>query len=144
MTHEEVKNRFSELLEESLSESETRDIESHLDECGECREAWDDFRKTFESFRVMVGAKAPPRLAERIKKRIYRRSRGKFFQEPFPLLFRVPYELFSLVLILVALIMFMVLSGIYDVGVDQSPKDGGQDEMEQIVDETPGTGDPLE
>ena len=144
MTHEEVKNRFSELLEESLPESETREIESHLDECGECREAWDDFRKTFESFRVLVGTKAPPRLAERIKKRIYRRSRGRFFQEPFPLLFRVPYELFSLVIIIAALIMFMVLSGIYDVDVDKSPKDGGHDEMEEVVDETLDTDDPVE
>ena len=144
MTHEEVKNRFSELLEKSLSESEIREIESHLDECGECREAWGDFRKTFESFRAMVGVKAPSRLAERIKKRIYRRSRGKFFQEPFPLIYRVPYELFSLILILAALIMFMVLSGITDVGVDQSPKDGGQDEMEEIVDVAPETDGPVE
>lgn len=134
MDHDEVKNRFSELLDEDLPESEARKIRGHLDECRECQRAWDEFRKTFKSFRHVAPSEAPPYLVDHVKKKIRRRSRGRFYEDQAPLLYRVPYEAFSLIIIIIALMMFMLLSGLSIVAFDDISKDADIDTIEEIMD----------
>jgi predicted anti-sigma-YlaC factor YlaD len=135
MNHEEVRSRFSELLDGELPEEEARVIHGHLEECEECRKAWDEFRVAFESLRSVVMTEAPPYLAERIKRRIHRRSRGRFFGEAPPIMYRVPYEIFSLIIILIALIMFMLLSGLNMVAEETISEDAEADRVEEIEQE---------
>lgn len=136
MNHEEVKSRFSELFDGELPEGDARSIHGHLEECEECRSAWDEYRVTFENLRSVVKTEAPPYLAERIKRRIHRRSRGRFFSEPPSLMYRVPYEIFSLIIILIALIMFMLLSGLNMVAEERISEDADAgDRVEEMEDE---------
>jgi predicted anti-sigma-YlaC factor YlaD len=132
MSHEEVKNRFSELLDGELPEEEVRSIQGHLEACEECRSAWEEFRSTFENLRSVIKTEAPPYLAERIKRRIHRRSRGRFYGESPSLLYRVPYEIFSLIIILIALIMFMLLSGLNRVAEENLSEDADADRVEEV------------
>jgi len=135
MNHEEVKSRFSELLDGELPDEENRSVHGHLEECEDCRSAWDEFRVTFESLRSVVKTEAPAYLAERIKRRIHRRSRGRFFGETPALMYRVPYEIFSLIIILIALIMFMLLSGLNMVAEETISKDADAERVEEIVEQ---------
>ncbi len=132
MNHDDVRSRFSELLDGALLEPEAKEVGRHMDECRECREAWDEFKGTFEIFRSVAKTEAPPYLVERIKKRIHRRSRGRFFaSESVPLLFRVPYEVFSLIIILMALLLFLLMSQLLVIGPDDISRDADADRMEQ-------------
>ena len=132
MTHEEVKNRFSELLEGEVAGPDDREIRGHLEGCEECRRAWDEFRQTFQTFKSAAKSEAPPYLVDRIKHKIHRRSRGRFFVEPPPLVFRVPYEIFSLIIILLALIMYMIIAGLSIVTPTQIHDDASSDSETQV------------
>jgi len=132
VTHEEVKSRFSELLDGEMAGADDREIRGHLEGCEECRRAWDEFRLTFQAFKSAAMSEAPPYLVDRIKHKIHRRSRGRFFQEPPPLLFRVPYEIFSLIIILLALMMYMIFAGLNVVTPRQIHDDAASDGGAQV------------
>jgi anti-sigma factor RsiW len=132
MNHDEVRSRFSELLDGALPEQEAGEAWRHIDECRRCREAWDEFKGAFETFRSVAKTEAPPYLVERIKRRIHRRSRGRFFaSESVPLLFRVPYEIFSLIIILMALLLFLLMSQLLVISPESISKDADVEEVEQ-------------
>jgi len=131
MNHDEARSRFSELLDGALLEPEAREVEQHIDGCRECREAWGEFKGTFETFRSVARTEAPPYLVERIKRRIHRRSRGRFFaSESVPLLFRVPYEVFSLIIILMALLLFLLMSQLLVISPENISRDADVEKTE--------------
>lgn len=114
MKHDEAKSKFNDLLDGLLDEKESKNVLSHIENCATCRKEWDEFRQIFEIFRKVAGVKAPPHLVERTKKKIHKKSRGKFFS-PEPFIYRVPHELFSLIIILIALILFLIISQLSNI-----------------------------
>jgi len=127
MTHEETRARFSELLDGALAPEEALPVEEHLAGCAECRGEWEAFRGAFAALKVMPRGEAPGTIADRVKRTINRRSRGAFFPEQSPLLFRVPYEFISLILILMAVIFFLILTAVSDIAPDRGAGDAGTD-----------------
>ena len=62
----QVQDRFSELLENDLSDDARRDMESHLSGCTECQSAHARFRQTIAALASLPRAEPPGDLPERI------------------------------------------------------------------------------
>lgn len=122
MDHEKVRDLFSEYMEDDLGPELRDQVREHLDECEECREEYDAFRQTFETFRSLPVLDPPRDLDSRIKKRIRARSRGKFFSATSAphVVHRVPYEFISLILILIALFCLYLMTMVS--GVEKQPE----------------------
>ncbi len=132
MDHETVMDLFSEYMEGDLDPERDAQVREHLAGCKQCEKEYEQFRATFETMRSLPSVPPPEDLDKNIKRRIRSRSRGKFFaatHEP-NIVYRVPYEFISLILILIALMCLYVMTMITDL--EQVPqktrdKDKGSD-----------------
>jgi len=112
MDGDRVRDLFCEYMEGDLEPDVEDQVREYLEANPGIREEYEEFRDTFESMRHL-GSVAPPRdLENKIKKRIRARSRGKFFAASSqPHVFqRVPFELISLILILIAMALFYMMT----------------------------------
>jgi anti-sigma factor RsiW len=98
---------FSAYWDDELPPAEVGALEEHLKSCVVCR-------KEYQSFEQMVGALgslhkmvAPPDFAAGVHSRIRKRSKGRF--TPRKMAERIPYELFSLVMLGLLLAIYIVL-----------------------------------
>jgi anti-sigma factor RsiW len=109
MDHEQAEGLFSAYWDEELSPKESAELEQHLESCAPCRAQYQAFEKTVGALSGLHQMVAPPELAEGVRDRIRKRSRGRFFA-PRRLAERVPYELFSLLMLGLILAMYVVFA----------------------------------
>ena len=76
--------------------------------CVVCRREFQSFEQTVNSVGSLHKMVAPPDFAEAVRGKIRKRSRGRFFS-PRKLAERIPYELFSLVMLGLILAIYVVL-----------------------------------
>lgn len=100
--HDDIEAKLSDFHDGTLSVSERAEVERHLAGCAECREAYEDLKRTMAALSGIKGKKegAPPEMADRVTETIHRRSAGRFFGRK-TLGDRVPFG----VLLIVALIV---------------------------------------
>jgi len=138
MNHEEIRKKFGEFLDGELEESQANEIRKHLEECKECNEEWNIFKDAFNAIKGINGIKAPEQLVTKIKKRIYRRSRGRYFSSDVgPFLYRVPHEIFSLIIIIMIFIIFFLMSQLVVFTTESMYHDGSSGDTSS----TPSTGE---
>lgn len=135
MDHETVQNLFSEYMEGDLPEEKAREVKEHIESCEECREAFQRCKDSVDSLRSLSKVSPPPDLEQRIKRRIRARSRGKFFRELSQphVIIRVPFEIISLILILIAMACFYLMTLVTSLEAPEKPPE--EDREEQVQEE---------
>lgn len=106
--HAQASELFSAYWDRELEPAETERLEEHLGACVVCR-------REFRAFQLVVGGlgKLEPQLAPQgfvqgVAKRVRKRSRGRLFMVRRGL-DRVPYELFSVVLLALLVAVYIVM-----------------------------------
>ncbi len=140
MDHEAIQDLFSEYMEGELSEEKAHEVEAHLEECDECREMFELCKDSVDSLRSLSKVDPPKDLEQKIKKRIRARSRGKFFSATSHehVVHRVPFELISLILILIAMALFYMMTLVAGMEAPEDPPENDQD-SEQPEPQEPGS-----
>jgi anti-sigma factor RsiW len=106
--HTQATELFSAYWERELGDTEKGALEEHLRSCVVCRREFQQFEKTVDATRSMYKMVAPPDFADGVRSKINKRSRGRFFN-PKKLAERIPYEVFSLVMLGLILAIYVVL-----------------------------------
>jgi anti-sigma factor RsiW len=108
LDHARATELFSAYWDEELPKEELSALEEHLKSCVVCRREYQTFEKTVGAVGQLHHMMAPPDFAEGVRSRIRKRSRGRFFS-PRKMAERIPYELFSLVMLGLILAIYVVL-----------------------------------
>jgi anti-sigma-K factor RskA len=116
MDRQSAKELYSDYLEGELDTAQVTELEAFLEQDEAARAELAAFKKTLSS---LYGLRAkvptpPPDLANKVERRIQRRSRGRFFSKGTQkMLWRVPFEWISFIIILLLLALYMttVLEG---------------------------------
>jgi hypothetical protein len=106
--HEQATGLFSAYWDRELGDAEKGALEEHLRSCVVCRREFQSFEKTVTAVGTMHKMVAPPDFAEGVRTKIRKKSRGRFFN-PKKLAERIPYEVFSLVMLGLILAIYVVL-----------------------------------
>ncbi len=126
---------FSDFLEGELSPEETARLRSHLDGCEPCQTELEELRQTLNSLSGMKHIPPPPGFLNKVKQRIRKRSRGRFFA-PDKLLNRLPFEWISFIIILIMLVYFMYTMQATVTDVKPDPKAKGPTEKVESKEQT--------
>jgi anti-sigma factor RsiW len=106
--HAQATELFSAYFDQDLAPAERSALEEHLGSCVVCRRDYQAFTKAVGAVGLMQKAPAPPEFLDEVRARIRKRSRGRFFT-PKRLAERIPYEIFSLVMLGLILAIYLVL-----------------------------------
>jgi anti-sigma factor RsiW len=106
--HEQASEMFSAYWDRDLSPAESAQLEEHLGACVVCRREYQDFQRAVGAVGALGKELAPRDFVKGVVKRVRRRSRGRFFVGR-RALERVPYELFSVVMLAILLAIYVVL-----------------------------------
>src|SRR5260370_11338280 len=106
--HTQATELFSAYWDRELAAEQAGALEAHLKSCVTCRREFQAFEKTVGAVGSLYRMVAPAGFADEVRSRIRRRSRGRFFA-PRRLAERVPYELFSLVMLGLILAIYLIL-----------------------------------
>ena len=108
VNHAEATELFSAYLERDLPPEQAGALEEHLQGCEPCRRELQDFERTVGALGTVHKMAAPPEFLDGVRDRIRKRSRGRFFSTRRAAQ-RVPYELFSLVMLALILAIYLAL-----------------------------------
>jgi anti-sigma factor RsiW len=106
--HAQATELFSAYWDDELGPDELGALEEHLKSCVVCRREYQEFEKAVGALGSMHRMVAPTDFAEGVRTRIRKRSKGRFFS-PRRLAERIPYELFSLVMLGLILALYVLL-----------------------------------
>ena len=107
--HTQATELFSAYWDEDLPNEQLGALEEHLKSCVVCRREYQTFERTVGAVGTLHRMVAPSDFAAGVRDEIRKRSRGRFFQ-PRRLAQRIPYELFSLVMLGLLLAIYVVLT----------------------------------
>ena len=109
MDHQKATELFSAYWDEELAAEEAGALEEHLRSCVVCRREYQAFEQTVGAVGSLHRMIAPPEFQEGVRSRIRKRSRGRFFT-PRRLAERIPYEIFSLLMLGLILAIYVMFS----------------------------------
>jgi anti-sigma factor RsiW len=109
MDHSQVLELLTDYLDQTLDPVTHGQLEQHLATCLSCRREYIAFENALRAVGSLHRMTAPEDFVERVQKTIRKRSRGRFFAGRASLLNRVPYELFSLLLLAVLLALYLIV-----------------------------------
>jgi len=105
--HAQASELFSSYWDEELSAEEAARLEEHLRSCVVCKREYAEFEKTVGAVEALPRLIAPMGFVPGVVKRVHQRSRGRYFSRG--LLDRMPYELFSLLMLGLILAIYVIL-----------------------------------
>jgi anti-sigma factor RsiW len=108
MDHVQASELFSAYWDRELSSAESAELEEHLGACVVCRREYQEFERAVGAVSSLERQLAPAHFVGGVVKRVRKRSRGRFFVGR-RALERIPYELFSVVMLGVLLAIYVVL-----------------------------------
>jgi len=106
--HVQASELFSSYFERDLGAEETKQLEEHLRSCVVCRREYQQFEKMLGGLRASPHELAPDAFVEGVIKRVRKSSRGRFFGSR-RAAERIPYELFSVLMLAILLAIYVVL-----------------------------------
>ena len=106
--HAQATELFSAYWDQELGPDELATLEEHLTSCVVCRRDYQTFKKALGAVGTLDKQMAPPDFADAVRSRIRKRSHGRFFT-PRRMVERIPYELFSLVMLGLILAIYVVI-----------------------------------
>jgi anti-sigma factor RsiW len=108
MDHDQATELFSAYWDRELSTDETARLEEHLGACVVCRREYQAFQQAVGAVGSLGKELAPEGFVQGVVKRVRQRSRGRFFVGRRAAM-RIPYELFSVVMLAILLAIYLVL-----------------------------------
>ncbi len=108
MNHEQATELFSAYWDRDLPVEENAALEEHLSSCLVCRREFQRFEKTVGLLKAHGRVAAPPRFGDKVKKRA--KKRGVRIGHWQTALTRTPYEVFSLLMLVALLAVYVLLS----------------------------------
>ena len=108
MDHAQATELFTSYWDEELSPSDAKALEEHLASCVVCRREYQELEKAMGAVGALPKVDAPPDFVKGVVSRVRQRSGGRFFS-PKRVADRVPYELFSLVMLGIILAIYLIL-----------------------------------
>jgi anti-sigma factor RsiW len=106
--HAQATELFSSYWDEEIAPTDAAALEEHLRSCVVCRREYEQFEHAVGALGSLPKQLAPQGFARGVVKRVHERSRGRLFR-PRSLIDRVPYELFSLVMLGLILAVYLIL-----------------------------------
>ncbi len=106
--HAQATELFSAYWDDELGAAEAGALEEHLRSCVVCRREYQIFEQALGSLGNVHRMIAPSDFAAGVRQRINKRSKGRFFT-PRRMAQRIPYEMFSLVMLGLILAIYVVL-----------------------------------
>jgi anti-sigma factor RsiW len=106
--HGQATELFSAYWDRELGDEEKLALEEHLRSCVVCRREFQSFEQTVNAVGSMHKMVAPADFADGVRTKIRKKSRGRFFN-PKKMAERIPYELFSLLMLGLILAIYVVL-----------------------------------
>ena len=106
--HTQASELFSAYWDRELGEGETAQLEEHLKSCLVCRREYHEFQKMLGGLKQFETQLAPQGFVQGVAKRVRKKSRGRFFA-PRRALDRIPWELFSVVMLGILLGIYVVM-----------------------------------
>ena len=134
MDREQARDLFSASRDGELSAEEQAAFERFLESDEACRAEYASFCRVIDRLGSLGRAEPPSDFADKVKSRLRRRSGGRLFgASRLAGVPRVPYEIFSLVLILIILTVYLLTVPVRQVptGAPQAPPSGGASEVER-------------
>jgi anti-sigma factor RsiW len=107
--HAQATELFSAYWDEELAADQANALEAHLKSCVVCRREYESFEQTVGALGTLHRMVAPPEFSDGVRSKIRKRSKGRFFT-PRRLAERIPYELFSLVMLGLILAIYILLA----------------------------------
>jgi anti-sigma factor RsiW len=104
--HAQATELFSSYWDEELAPERAAELEEHLAACVVCRREYKEFERAVEAVASLPRLIAPVGFVPGVVKRVQKRSRGRLLMRP---LDRLPYELFSLVMLGLILAIYLIL-----------------------------------
>lgn len=108
MDHAQAIELFSAYAESELPPEQAREVEQHLQSCIPCRREYGQFQRLMAGLHSLPRVTAPPEFVQGVVVRVRKRSGGRFFA-PRRLVDRIPYEMFSLLMLGLLLALYLVL-----------------------------------
>lgn len=108
MDHVQATEMFSSYWERDLGAEDLARLEEHLRSCVVCRREYNDFQKMVGGLHGLEKEMAPAGFQEGVIKRVRKKSRGRFFSSR-RALERIPYELFSVLMLAILVAIYVVL-----------------------------------
>jgi anti-sigma factor RsiW len=107
--HSQATELFSAYWDDELGADQLGALEEHLKTCVVCRREYQTFEQAVGAVGSLHRMVAPSDFSAGVRDKIRKRSRGRFFA-PRRLAERIPYELFSLVMLGLLLAIYVVLA----------------------------------
>jgi anti-sigma factor RsiW len=108
MDHAQATELFSAYWDEELGPDQVAALEEHLRSCVVCRREFQQFEQAVSALGSMHRMVAPSDFSAGVRQKIAKRSKGRYFT-PRRLAERIPYEMFSLVMLGLILAIYIVL-----------------------------------
>ncbi len=106
--HAQASELFSSYWDEELGPDEAARLEEHLRSCVVCRREYEQFERALGAVGALAHELAPRGFAAGVVQRVHKRARGRAFASR-GLLDRLPYELFSLLMLGLILAIYVIL-----------------------------------
>ncbi len=106
--HSQATELFSAYWDEELGADQVGALEEHLKSCVVCRREYQSFEEALGAVGSLHRMVAPSDFSAGVRDKIRKRSHGRFFT-PRKLAERIPYEMFSLVMLGLLLAIYVVL-----------------------------------
>jgi len=108
MDHVEATELFSSYWDKDLAPEQAARLEEHLGACVVCRREYEAFEQAVGALGSLGRELAPEGFVQGVVKRVRKRSHGRFFVGRRAAV-RIPYELFSVVMLAILLAIYLVL-----------------------------------
>jgi len=132
MDREQAQELFSAYREGELPAEQLEAFEHLLEDDSETREDYEQFCRTLETLSFLRPQAAPDDFVENLQKKMRRRSGGRLFgANRWGQVTRVPYELFSLVLILIILSVYLLTLPVLRVPAQERERPHGESTGQQ-------------
>ncbi|HAS53508.1 MAG: hypothetical protein A2X56_12645 [Nitrospirae bacterium GWC2_57_13] len=108
MTHDDIRHKLSEYLDDSLSAEEKSKIEEHLASCAACGNALEELRKALAHVQSLDEVESPPWLTQKIMARVREEAAQKksiFRRIFYPLSIKLPLQTVA--------VLFLVVTAYY-------------------------------
>ena len=113
MEHKKAISFFTCYYDGDLSQTDKDWLEAHLADCHACRAEWEQYRDTTSEVSGLIQMPPPPDVVKSVERKIYKRSRGRFFGRDRGN--SIQFALVSFILVLLFMLAYLMLTAVNEI-----------------------------